>query len=147
MFCCLLAAAAWVDGKERRIPDELVTATALLGLSERLWRAFAETEGARAVLAGGAAGALTGAGIFLFLLLIWPGAFGGGDVKFLTAGGISLGAEGTIAAFALSVILAGGFCGVHRSGGKERIPFGPFLAAGMGIACWWGEALWRWYVG
>ena len=49
------------------------------------------------------------------------------------------------------LLLAGGFCVVRRRDsrryGREEIPFGPFLAAGMGIACWWGEALWRWYVG
>lgn len=146
-FCCLAAAAAWTDGKERRLPDGLVKTLAVLGLVTRVWKALGGSGGVLAVLGEGALGALAGAGIFLLLLLVWPGAFGGGDVKFLAAGGIFLGPAGTAVAFVLSVLLAGGSCVLRRRGGREEIPFGPFLAAGMGIACWWGEALWRWYVG
>lgn len=146
-FCCLAAAAAWTDGKERRLPDGLVKTLAVLGLAARVWKALGGSGGVLAVLGEGALGALAGAGIFLFLLLVWPGAFGGGDVKFLAAGGIFLGPAGTAVAFVLSVLLAGGSCVLRRRDGREEIPFGPFLAAGMGIACWWGEALWRWYVG
>ena len=140
-----------MDGKERRLPDGVIKALAVLGLVTRVWKALGGSGGMLAVLGDGALGALAGAGIFLFLLLVWPGAFGGGDVKFLAAGGIFLGPEGVVVAFASSVLLAGVFCVVRcrdsRRGGREEIPFGPFLAAGMGIACWWGEALWRWYVG
>lgn len=146
-FCCLAAAAAWTDGKERRLPDGLVKTLAVLGLAARVWKALGGSGGVLAVLGEGALGALAGAGIFLLLLLVWPGAFGGGDVKFLAAGGIFLGPAGTAVAFVLSVLLAGGSCVLRRRDGREEIPFGPFLAAGMGIACWWGEALWRWYVG
>ena len=146
-FCCLAAAAAWTDGKERRLPDGLVKTLAVLGLAARVWKALGGSGGVLAVLGEGALGALAGAGIFLLLLLVWPGAFGGGDVKFLAAGGIFLGPAGTAVAFVLSVLMAGGSCVLRRRCGREEIPFGPFLAAGMGIACWWGEALWRWYVG
>lgn len=146
-FCCLAAAAAWTDGKERRLPDGLIKTLAAFGLAARVWKALGGSGGVLAVLGEGALGALAGAGIFLLLLLVWPGAFGGGDVKFLAAGGIFLGPAGTAVAFVLSVLLAGGSCVLRRRGGREEIPFGPFLAAGMGIACWWGEALWRWYVG
>lgn len=150
-FCCLAAAAAWTDGKERRLPDGLVKTLAVLGLAARVWKALGGSGGVLAVLGEGALGALAGAGIFLFLLLIWPGAFGGGDVKFLAAGGIFLGPAGVVVAFVFSVLLAGVFCVARCRGSRRRgraeIPFGPFLAAGMGIACWWGEALWGWYVG
>lgn len=146
-FCCLAAAAAWTDGKERRLPDGVIKALAVLGLAARVWKALGGSGGVLAVLGEGALGALAGAGIFLLLLLVWPGAFGGGDVKFLAAGGIFLGPAGTAVAFVLSVLLAGGSCVLRRRSGREEIPFGPFLAAGMGIACWWEEALWRWYVG
>lgn len=146
-FCCLAAAAAWTDGKERRLPDGVIKALAVLGLAARVWKALGGSGGVLAVLGEGALGALAGAGIFLLLLLVWPGAFGGGDVKFLAAGGIFLGPAGTAVAFVLSVLLAGGSCVLRRRSGREEIPLGPFLAAGMGIACWWGEALWRWYVG
>ena len=150
-FCFLAAEAAWRDGRERKLPDGFVKALAVLGLAARVWRVLEGSEEGLAVLGEGALGALAGAGIFLLLLLIWPGAFGGGDVKFLAAGGIFLGPAGTAVAFVSGVLLAGGFCVVRRRDsrrhGREEIPFGPFLAAGMGIACWWGEALWRWYVG
>ena len=146
-FCFLAAAAAWRDGRERRLPDGLVKTLAVLGLAARVWRVLEGTEEGLAVLGEGALGALAGAGIFLLLLLVWPGAFGGGDVKFLAAGGIFLGPAGTAVAFVLSVLLAGGSCVLRRRSGREAIPFGPFLAAGMGIAGGWGEARWRWYVG
>ena len=109
-FCCLAAAAAWTDGKERRLPDGLVKTLAVLGLVTRVWKALGGSGGVLAVLGEGALGALAGAGIFLLLLLVWPGAFGGGDVKFLAAGGIFLGPAGTAVAVVLSVLLAGGSC-------------------------------------
>ena len=119
-FCCLAAAAAWTDGKERRLPDGLVKTLAVLGLAARVWKALGGSGGVLAVLGEGALGALAGAGIFLLLLLVWPGAFGGGDVKFLAAGGIFLGPAGTAVAFVSGVLLAGGFCVVRRRDSRRR---------------------------
>ncbi len=135
-FCCLAAAAAWRDGKERRLPDGLVKALAVLGLAARVWKVLEGSEDGLGVLGEGALGALAGAGIFLFLLLIWPGAFGGGDVKFLAAGGIFLGPAGTVVAFVFGVLLAGVFCvarcraAAGTAGRKSRLDL--FLRRGWG---------------
>ncbi len=179
VFCALLTVAAWKDGKERRIPDRLTAALAGFGIWRLLWKAGlwitgiwpngGLLSGAVGGTARGAAGlaehvfgslggAVFGAGIFLVILLIRPGAFGGGDVKLLAAGGIFLELERTITAFGMSILLAGvveGIClaagkgnTVGRKGEEERqTAFGPFLSAGMMLSCFWGEMLWKWYVG
>lgn len=183
VFCALMTASAWEDRRERRIPDRLAGAVAVLGIWKLLWKTGVWVSGGlpfgtagrtargAAALAGhvfdSLGGAALGAGIFLVILLIWPGSFGGGDVKLLTAGGVFLGLERTAAAFGMSVLLAGGAClttgkwntvgraekeqeeeEVDNGRGKGReIAFGPFLGAGMILSCFWGEALWQWYVG
>jgi leader peptidase (prepilin peptidase)/N-methyltransferase len=40
------------------------------------------------------------------------------------------------------VLLASG-----RSGRKDPIPFGPFLAAGGAVALFWGDRIVAWYTG
>ena len=149
IFCCLLGAAAWEYLKRRRIPHGLGAGVACLGIWKVFWEA-GDVSGLAEGLVDSLGGVCFGMGVFLVILLIRPGAFGGGDVKLLAAGGVYLGVERTAVAFGLSILLAGGYCLIAGKLRKERgrqIAFAPFLGAGMALSCFFGEMLWKWYIG
>ncbi|MFW5807878.1 MAG: prepilin peptidase [Spirochaetota bacterium] len=81
-------------------------------------------------------------GVFLLILFVFPGAFGGGDVKYGAVIGLFFG-------FPLSVVvleaalITGSLYGIAYAvasgkGMRIRIPFGPFLSTGFLIALLWG---------
>lgn len=87
----------------------------------------------------------------ILLNLLISGAFGGGDVKLMIAAGFLLGWKITVTGFFIGVII-GGIVGVvvmarRKKGGKEHIPFGPSLCAGLAIAVIVGTQLIAWYSG
>ena len=95
-------------------------------------------------------GMLVIAGPMLILDLIIPGAFGGGDIKMMFAAGFLLGWKMIVAGFFMGAIV-GGVVGVtvmirKKKGGKEHIPFGPSLCAGMVMAVTFGTQMSGWYV-
>ena len=135
----LLAWSAAVDARSMILPDALTLALALGGVAASL--ALGEPP-----LSDALGGALAGGG---FLALVSAGyralrgveGLGFGDVKLVAAGGLWTGWQGlppvvlTASVGALVFI----FAQAARHGGLERgrrIPFGPFLAAG--IALTWG---------
>ena len=82
--------------------------------------------------------------VFCFLLFSAPGLMGkrvgAGDIKFAAAMGFLLGFSGSLLAVALMGLLMLGYCMVQRQMPlllflKTDIPMGPFIAAGMTIAC------------
>jgi leader peptidase (prepilin peptidase) / N-methyltransferase len=80
---------------------------------------------------------------FTAVLLIFPGSFGGGDVKFAAAIGILLGLDLSIVALETS-LLAGSLIGViyaikSKRGFKIKIPFAPFLTTGMFVSLLYGR--------
>ena len=136
--CLFLPAALWlsvmaarIDMAEKRIPDRLPVYMALLGVVA-LWL-FPE-HGFADRLAGTA---LISFPMFL-LALILEGAFGGGDVKLMAAGGFLLGWRGVALAALTGMVTGGIYCivmlAVGRLGRKDRIAFGPFLSLGLSLA-------------
>ena len=87
----------------------------------------------------------------MFLIdLIIPGAFGGGDIKMMFAAGFLLGWKMIVSGFFIGAVI-GGVVGVtvmirRKKGGKEHIPFGPSLCAGMAIATLFGTQMINWYI-
>ncbi len=76
--------------------------------------------------------------VFAFVLLVLPGSFGFGDLKFATAIGLLTGLSGSVIVLE-SALVIGSICGViyglvTKKGLKIRIPFAPFLAIGLYIA-------------
>lgn len=71
----------------------------------------------------------------LLIALISRGAFGGGDIKLMAAGGMFLGARAVLASAVAAVFLGGIYSLylliVKRSARKTSFAFGPFLCAGM----------------
>jgi leader peptidase (prepilin peptidase)/N-methyltransferase len=82
---------------------------------------------------------------FMLMLLIFPGAFGGGDIKLYAAAGFLLGLELSIVLLEVSLI-TGAVFGVVFALVKGRnfrikIPFAPFIAAGIIITLLFGDTI------
>ena len=78
--------------------------------------------------------ALTLAGFYLVLSLIWPGGLGLGDAKLAASVGAALGwiswqalLSGTFAAFALAGVCGGALLVLHRATRTSHLPLGPFI--------------------
>ncbi|RUL86724.1 A24 family peptidase [Tautonia sociabilis] len=90
---------AWIDGKERRVPNWLTLPMALCGLS--FWAGKAGAEG----LVWSALGLVVG---LVFLgLLFWYGGVGGGDVKLFAGFGAWVGPSVALNALAAGAIVGG----------------------------------------
>lgn len=141
LFLCILELAALADLDTLEIPDVLMGSLAVLGLFS-LWGIPEISLFSRVIGAGTAIP-------FLILAVMIPGAFGGGDIKLIAAGGFFLGAGRSVCALFIAV-LGGGLWGcrlmLHKSGRKKYMAFGPFLCLGMAAALFWGEKMIRWYL-
>ena len=92
-------AAAWMDFKERRIPNRLVIAGIGVALLSQI--AIYGVAGCGAALAG-----LT-LGFALMLPFYVVGAMGAGDVKLMGMVGVGLGPGGVLSAAVLTVLIGG----------------------------------------
>ncbi|MFC1669792.1 prepilin peptidase [Spirochaetota bacterium] len=82
---------------------------------------------------------------FIIILLIFPGAFGGGDVKFASVIGLLFGLEYSIVVLETALI-SGALVGTiyalkTKKSFRTKIPFGPFLAFGIIIAFLYGREI------
>jgi leader peptidase (prepilin peptidase)/N-methyltransferase len=161
LFASLMLALAAIDAEHYILPDKITWPGIAAGIliqplvpwaRLRLW----EVPDPWGAIAGGAWGALLGAGI---LLAIWAGWYllrreegmGLGDVKMLALIGAFLGWKGMLVAFFLSV-LSGSVVGLAamrwgRMDMKSKLPFGVFLALGGLLALFAGQPLADWYGG
>lgn len=99
-FVCLtLIVAAYIDGRQLRVPNWITFPMILSGLAYHSW-----TGGW-----GGLEGALlgTGAGLLCLLPLYSIGGMGAGDVKLMAGVGAWLGASVTFSAFVVSTVVGG----------------------------------------
>lgn len=149
LFTVILAAAALIDGRTMEIPDRfpaMILMLALLAAAVGMRTA----EGSQLPLSSRILGFFAVSLPMLLLTAAVPGAFGGGDIKLTAACGAFLGWKLVVLA-AFFAILGGGCYGIwllaaKKAGRKEHFAFGPFLCAGMVIACFWGEAILEWYL-
>ncbi|TAL39269.1 MAG: prepilin peptidase [Spirochaetes bacterium] len=96
---------------------------------------------------------LGAAGMFVFFavfMLIFPGSFGGGDVKFAAALGFLAGLEQG-AVLLESALVIGSIAGViyalaSGKGLRIKFPFAPPLTAGLAVSLFWGDAIMRAYL-
>ncbi len=139
LFLILLAAAAWSDFRRRRIPDAVSAAVALAGIAAA--QAAPEIGMAERI-----AGMLAISAPVFLAAMVKPGAFGGGDVKLLAAGGFFLGVSAAWTAFAAGMAGAGVysvFLVIKGKSRKEKFALGPFLCMGMAISLFSGKFLWN----
>ena len=141
IFLGLLFLTSYIDIKEKRIPDELCLALAVMAFAEAA--IFQD-----AALNQKIAGAL-GMGILLLIIsVISRGGIGGGDIKYMMAGGFMMGWNKILLAFAIGMMLAGIFGTVilliKKANKRERIVLGPFLSVGMALGFLMENQIWNW---
>ncbi len=133
-FTSIVVTVSFIDLEHRLIQNKLVIAGIVLALPLSLLAGKPIIP----TLLGGAAGL----GLLLFIAMIYPGAMGGGDVKFALVLGLFLGWPNVLMGLLFGFV-AGGLVGVvllllRLRRLKDMIPFGPFLAGGGLAAYWWG---------
>ena len=133
-FLAVLVVITFIDIDFLIIPDRIVLPAAVVGLvasialSPSLWWEYVV--------------AAFGAALFLLVLaLVWAGGMGMGDVKMALLMGAVLGRYVVVALFV--AFLVGGIVGIALIAAKikkrtDKIPFGPYLAAGSAVAVLWG---------
>ncbi len=147
LFAWALAGVAvvvtFIDLEHRLILNKVVLAGIILALPLSLLagRSLVST------VLGGAAGF----GLLMLISGIYPGAMGGGDVKFALVAGLFLGWPNVLVGLVMGFV-AGGLVGLalivlRLRKLKDMIPFGPFLAGGAVAAFWWGQGLVNLYLG
>lgn len=82
---------------------------------------------------------------FLVIMFIFPGSFGGGDIKLYAVSGFLLGLEMSVVLLEVSLItgaLGGIIWGASRGWNfRIKIPFAPFIAAGIVITLLFGNTI------
>jgi leader peptidase (prepilin peptidase)/N-methyltransferase len=171
----LFVAMALRFGWDEALPAYLVLTAFLIALSaidldtfllpkKLVWPAF----GAGVVLLGGASllqgdgrsaveAAVGSAAAFALLFVIHfisPKGMGFGDVRLAAVLGLHLGwlelpevPLGLFLSFLVASVVGVGLIATKRKGRKDRVPFGPFLAVGTGLAILFGESILRVYLG
>ena len=151
LFAALLAISV-IDLEHYIVPDRITVPLTLASIPLVGLASLGEGEGrafVRSLL-----GAVAFFSFFFFLNLVYPKGMGMGDVKLSFSLGMYLGWVswgelflGGFLAFLLGAVISVTLMAVRRRGGKDFVPFGPFLAAGTVIAVLWGEPVLRWYWG
>ena len=87
--------------------------------------------------------------IFLIIMFIFPGSFGGGDIKFYSAAGFLLGLEMSVVLLEVSLITGAAagviWAGLNGWNFKIKIPFAPFISAGIIITLLFGHTIVLYY--
>ena len=95
-------------------------------------------------------GAVSVSGFLLVLYYATKGrGIGGGDVKLMAAAGLFLGWRNCILSFVIGCVLGSVIHIIRMKVSKEDhvLAFGPYLAAGIFIACLWGDMIVDAYLG
>lgn len=129
-----LWAIAWIDGKEKRIPNRILAVLTGIRAILLLLEGIAYWEYAMTILISAAGGALVGGGIFLLCYFLARGGMGAGDVKLLAVTGFYMGLGIIFTDIFLSILIAALYSGLllirKKIKMKEEISFAPFVLAG-----------------
>jgi len=148
-LAAVLLSISVIDIASFRIPNPITLTGAILAVLMTI--AFRRDHLLMTLLGG-----FTGLGALLFMWLIGSLLFrketlGMGDIKLAGMMGLYLGPALTVGMFLIGVFLGALIGGaLVVAGGKgwgQKIPFGPYLAAGAITALLWGSQLWNWYLG
>ena len=125
-----LVALAWVDLRERRLPNAIVVPLAAGAVLLRV--AFERGALVEVVVAGTVAFA-----VFLLLAVVVRGGLGMGDVKLAAAEGFLLGraaAEALVLGVVLGGVAAALLLAARRADRKTTYAYGPYLVLGAAVA-------------
>ncbi|MBN2080087.1 MAG: prepilin peptidase [Spirochaetes bacterium] len=136
LIAALALSIALVDVMTLTIPDSMVVAFAILSLYPVVlnYNFRDNLFGLLALFA-----------LFIVILLLFPGSFGGGDVKFAAAIGFLCGLELSLVVLEVSLV-SGALIGVSyalttKKGLRTKIPFAPFLSLGLIISLLYGREI------
>ncbi len=134
LLSCVSMTIALIDAKTLSIPNSLVAALLVLSIYPMVKHDS---------IADPLLGLALMAGFFIVILLVFPGSFGGGDVKMASAMGLLLGLKLSIVALE-TAILAGAIYGTAyaiamKKSLRSKIPFAPFLCLGLVVALLYGR--------
>lgn len=143
-FLCMMTVISFVDMDTMEIPNGFVMGVFMAALVSVF--VFSEISLFERMI-----GLFSVSVPLLFITLTVPGAFGGGDIKLMAAGGLFLGWKLSLVSF-LCAVLTGGVYVVYllvsgKKGKKDCFAFGPFLCIGMTMALFWGDMIIEWYMG
>ncbi|MBP7737254.1 MAG: prepilin peptidase [Spirochaetes bacterium] len=125
---------AVIDIKSLIIPDSLVIAFVMLSIYPIVLNYN---------IADNLFGLLALFSFFIIILLLFPGSFGGGDLKFGSAIGLLTGLEMSIIVLEVSLV-SGAIIGIiyalkTRKSLRTKIPFAPFLSLGLTVSLLYGR--------
>lgn len=127
----ILLRISWTDLRERRIGRMETILLIVLGITGDF------------LFLDALVGGVICAGIPELVNLLFSNlsGLGGGDIRLMFAAGWLLGIDEGLSALLLSggaVLIVSGFYGIRRNEEilQKKIPFGPFLALGIGIKVW-----------
>jgi prepilin signal peptidase PulO-like enzyme (type II secretory pathway) len=134
ILACIAVCIAIIDVKTLTIPDSLVVAFVLISAYPVLLNYN---------ITDSLLGMFTLFAVFIVILLLFPGSFGGGDVKLASAIGLLSGLEQSIVVLEISLV-TGALVGIiyalkTKKGLRTKIPFAPFLAVGLIISLLYGR--------
>lgn len=149
LFVPGLLVIAFIDAKTTFIPDVITIPGMIAGLIIKLSFAFIDKNFTNFFDAG--SGMILGLAVFGFIVIASRGGMGIGDIKLAGLIGVFLGLKSTFSMIWLSFIL-GGIAGIFLlvskiKGRKDAIPFGPYLVMGALISMFWGENIFKWWLG
>lgn len=141
VFCSLLIVVSFIDWHHQIIPDGLVLSILILGVAHAAYRIGCLQDPWHTYLIGFFAAAIP----LLVLGLIFPDGLGGGDIKFMACAGLVAGWKLILLALFLGNIVALLYVAVllflKKPVRGTRIPFAPFLSAGIIISMLAGNRL------
>lgn len=137
----ILISISFIDADTMTIPNELVIALMIPGIASLFL--FPEVN-----FFSRAVGIVAISIPMLFLTMLIPDAFGGGDIKLMAVAGLMLGWQNALLATFIALV-AGGTVAVFYLIGKRRekhMAFGPYLCLGIFIAQHFGMQIIDWYL-
>lgn len=140
LLASALLVASVIDARTREIPPCTTITMAVLALLRLCLNPSAWADRLLGL-------AVVGGVLALLFLLSGGSAIGGGDVKLMAACGLFLGLGCALLAFLLACLLGSVIHLVRMRffGAGRDLALGPYLAAGVLIALYWGPALLGWY--
>ena len=148
LLASLLLTISLIDYDHQIIPDGLVIFGFVIGLLYKIIDILFHQ--ATFGVLNSIGGLLLGGGLFLLIAIVSNGGMGGGDIKLMAMLGFWLGIKGILLVMLLSFII-GAIVSIFllllkKKGGKDAIPFGPFIALGTMIVLAWGTEIINWYM-
>ena len=151
VFAAFLIALSGIDLDTFLLPKKLVWPSFFAGVVLLGGASLLQSDSRSAIEA--AIGSALAFGALFIVHFISPKGMGFGDVRLAAVLGLHLGwltlgqvGVGLFLSFTLSAVVGVALIALGLKTRKDRVPFGPFLAAGTLLAVFVGEAIQRFYV-